>query len=284
MATIGYYPGCSLSGTAAEYDRSLKAVASKLGVQLQEIPGWVCCGATSAHAIDHAATLALAADTLAKARKAGMQEVLAPCAMCYQRLAAAVAEFGQEPKLRQRAMVAMGDDAALDVQKIKTLSLLQWLQSLPADAIKQAVVKPLTGLKVACYYGCLLVRPGKITGEKEVEAPRGIENLLLAMGAEPVRWSMALECCGGSFALSRKSVVLRQGQKIVGAARQAGASAIVLACPMCQANLDMRQAEFVDAGQSQLPIVYLTQLIGLAMGLDEEALGFKGHFVPVRLG
>jgi heterodisulfide reductase subunit B2 len=284
MATIGYYPGCSLSGTAAEYDRSLRAVAGKLGVQLQEIPGWVCCGATSAHAIDHAATLALAADTLAKARKAGMEQVLAPCAMCYQRLAAAAQEFGHKPELTQRTMQAMGESPELDVQKIKTLSLLQWLQGLPADAIKSLVVKPLKGMKEACYYGCLLVRPGKITGEKEVEAPRGMENLLLALGAEPVRWSMAIECCGGSFALSRKSVVLRQGETIVDAARKAGAQAIVLACPMCQANLDMRQAEFVAAGQSQLPVVYLTQLMGLAMGLGEDVLGFKGHFVPVKLG
>lgn len=284
MTTIGYYPGCSLSGTAAEYDRSLKAVAGKLGVQLQEIPGWVCCGATSAHAIDHAATLALAADTLAKARKAGMQQVLAPCAMCYQRLAAATAELGEKPELTQRVMQAMGESPTLDVQKIKAVSLLQWLSALPADAIKQLVVKPLTGMKVACYYGCLLVRPAKLTGETNVESPRGMEKLLLAVGAEPVRWSMAMECCGGSFALSKKNVVLRQGRKIVDAARTAGASAIVLACPMCQANLDMRQAEFVPAGQTQLPVVYLTQLIGLAMGLSEEVLGFKGHFVPVKLG
>lgn len=284
MATIGYYPGCSLSGTAAEYASSLKAVAGKLGVELQEIPGWVCCGATSAHAIDHAATLALAADTLAKARKAGMEQVLAPCAMCYQRLAAASQEFEQKPELSRRTMQAMGESPSLDVGKIKAVSLLQWLQSLPAETIKQAVVKPLTGLKVACYYGCLLVRPGKITGETEVEAPRGMENLLTALGAEPVRWSMAMECCGGSFALSRKSVVLRQGEKIVDAARKAGATAIVLACPMCQANLDMRQAEFAAAGQSQLPVVYLTQLIGVAMGLGEDVLGFKGHFVPVKLG
>ena len=284
MSTIGYYPGCSLRGTAAEYDRSLKAVAGKLGVELKEVPGWVCCGASSAHAIDHATTLALAADTLAKARKAGMEQILAPCAMCYQRLAVAVEEFKHKPDLAASTMEAMGESRSLDVQNIRPMSLLQWVMGLPVETVKQLVVKPLTGLKVACYYGCLLVRPGKMTGETNVEAPRGMENLLIALGAEPVRWPMATECCGGSFALSRTSVVLRQGKKIVDAARSAGASAICLACPMCQANLDMRQSEFVAAGETQLPVVYLTQLMGVAMGLGENELGFSGHFVPVKLG
>ena len=284
MTTIGYYPGCSLSGTAGEYGRSLKAVAGKMGVELREIPDWVCCGATSAHAIDHATTLALAGDTLAKARKAGMTEVLAPCAMCYQRLAAAAQEFGRRPKMMATAMAAMGESASLDVQNIKTLSLLQWLGQVPGESIKQWVIKPLTGLKVACYYGCLLVRPGKITGETEMETPRGMENIIAALGGQSVRWSMALECCGGSFALSRKSVVLRQGQRIVEAARTAGADVICLACPMCHSNLDVRQAEFVEDACKQLPVVYLTQLMGVAMGIDEDAIGFKGHFVPVVIG
>jgi heterodisulfide reductase subunit B2 len=283
MSAIGYYPGCSLRGTAAEYDRSLQAVASCLGVELQEIPDWVCCGATSAHAIDHASMLALAADTLAKARKAGIDKILAPCAMCYQRLAAAVQEFAAKPEVARLAMQALGESPALDVQKIEALSLLQWLEQIPRETITKLVTKPLTGMKVACYYGCLLVRPTKVTGEKEVEAPRAMERVLAALGAETVRWSMAVECCGASFALSRKDVVLRQGEKIVDAARRAGATAICLACPMCQANLDMRQAEFVAHGQSSLPIVYLTQLLGAAFGLGADALGFKGHFVPVQL-
>lgn len=284
MTTIGYYPGCSLNGTAKEYDLSLKAIAGKLGVELKEIPGWVCCGATSAHAIDPATSLALAADTLAKARKAGIEQVLAPCAMCYQRLASAVHEFGQHPHLAEKAMAAMGESSGLDIQKIQARSLLQWLAGIPAETIQKAVVKPLAGLKVACYYGCLLVRPGKITGEREVEAPRSMENLLTALGAAPVRWSMAMECCGASFALSRTGVVERQGQKIVEAARSAGAEAICLACPMCQTNLDMRQAGFTDAASKPLPIVYLTQLMGMAMGVSQKDLGFERHFVPVALG
>jgi heterodisulfide reductase subunit B len=281
-ATIGYYPGCSLSGTAKEYAASLSAVASALGVQLQEIPGWVCCGATSAHAIDHAATLALAGDTLAKARRAGLTEVLAPCAMCYQRLASAVHEMRHKPGLAQRVAHALGEDPAIGLDQIRPINLLSWLTTLPEQQLQSRIIKPLKGLKVACYYGCLLVRPPKVTGADEVEAPRSMEKILRLLGAEPVRWSMATECCGGSFALSSKSSVLRLGQRIYTSARKAGANVICLACPMCQANLDMRQTEFGVARSEQLPVVYLTQLIGTAFGSPGTTLGYDSHFVPVE--
>ena len=270
MSTLGYYPGCSLSSSANEYDRSLRAVAGQLGVELREIPDWVCCGATSAHAIDHNAALCLAADTLAKARRAGLTEVLAPCAMCYQRLAVAAHELKHNPK------IAAALDEAPGLENIKPLSILGWL----GNGAKLTVTRPLTGLKVACYYGCLLVRPPKITGVEDVEAPRQMDEIIKLLGGEPVRWSMATECCGASFALSQKSTVLRQGRRIYDAAKQAGADVFCLACPMCHANLDMRQGEMGIAGNDQLPVIYLTQLIGWAMGLDAATLGLDKHFVP----
>ncbi len=282
MNSIGYYPGCSLSGTAAEYDRSLKAVAGRLGVELKEIPDWVCCGASSAHAIDHEASLCLAADTLAKARRAGLNQILAPCAMCYSRLASAVHTMAEKPALARQVTAALGESEELAIHQMQPLNLLHWLENLPSQAIQQQVSKPLTGLKVACYYGCLLVRPGKVTGAAEVEAPRNMENLVQMLGAQPVRWTMATECCGGSFAVSRKQVVLRQSRRIYESARKAGADVICLACPMCHSNLDVRQAEMGIAPSDRLPVVYLTQLAGLAFGLSGQALGFGGHFVPVE--
>lgn len=282
MPSIGYYPGCSLSGSAAEYDRSLRAVAAALDVTLNEIPDWVCCGASSAHAMDHYMARALAADTLAKARRAGLEQVLAPCAMCFQRLAVMSHEMAEQPGLSKRLAEALGEPADLGLDHVRPVSVLKWLADLGEDTIRAQVKKPLKGLKVACYYGCLLVRPGKVTGESEVEAPRAMENLLKLLGAEPVRWSMALECCGGSFALSRKDVVLRQGRKVFDAAHAAGADVFCLACPMCHANLDMRQTEFGVAGDDRMPVMYLTQLMGLAFGLSGEAMGFDGHFVPVE--
>ena len=269
-----------MHGTASEYDRSLRAVAGRMGVELKEVPQWVCCGATSAHAVDAQTALCLAADTLAKAQGAGMERVLAPCAMCYQRLAAAACEMSHERELGVRVAMALGEKPDLAWEKVKPLSVLGWLEGVGDEELAGLVNKPLKGLKVACYYGCLLVRPAKLTGVDNVEAPRSMERLVKLAGAEPVRWSMALECCGGSFALSRKGVVLRQGRRIYDAARRVGADVIVLACPMCHANLDLRQAAYAK-GEAAVPVLYLTQLLGLAMGVDEDDLGLDKHFVPV---
>jgi heterodisulfide reductase subunit B len=274
MSVLGYYPGCSLHGSASEYDQSLRAVAGKLEVELREIPDWVCCGATSAHAIDHEAALCLAADTLAKARQAGLAEVLAPCAMCYQRLATAACE------MRRRPAIAAALDEEPGLENIKPVSVLGWLGNGASDKLKEKVTRPLTGLKVACYYGCLLVRPSKITGLREVEAPRQMEKLVTLLGGEPVRWAMAMECCGASFALSQKSTVLRQCRRIYDAAEEAGADVFCVACPMCHANLDMRQSELGIPAGARLPVIYLTQLAGWAMGLEAPTLGLDKHFVP----
>lgn len=274
MNVLGYYPGCSLSGSAGEYDRSLRAIAGRLEVELREIPDWVCCGATSAHAIDHEAAVCLAADTLGKARRAGLDRVLAPCAMCYQRLATAAHEVKHNPAV----LAALGEAPGLD--RVRPLSLLGWLDDGPGDLLKSKVTRPLAGLKVACYYGCLLVRPPTITGVQQVEAPRQMEQIVTRLGGEPVRWAMATECCGASFALSQKSTVLRLGRRIYEAARKAGAEMFCLACPMCHANLDLRQGEMGLAAEARLPAVYLTQLIGWAMGLEAEALGLNQHLVP----
>ncbi|HEX9047625.1 MAG TPA: heterodisulfide reductase-related iron-sulfur binding cluster [Verrucomicrobiae bacterium] len=274
MSVLGYYPGCSLSGSANEFDRSLRAVAGQLQIELREIPDWLCCGATSAHAVDHEAAVCLGADTLAKARRAGVTEVLAPCAMCYQRLATAAHNVRHDPR------IAAALDEAPGLEKIRPLSVLGWLSTGATDALKAKIKRPLGGLKVACYYGCLLVRPPKVTGVQQAETPRQMEDLVTLLGGQPVRWSMATECCGASFALSQKNTVLRQGRRIVAAAQQAGADLFCLACPMCHANLDMRQGEMGIAPHAQLPVVYLTQLIGWSLGLEATALGLDKHFVP----
>ncbi len=281
MSAIGYFPGCSLEGSAAEYDRSLRALAAKLGTELREVPDWICCGASSAHALDRHAALALAASTLASASRADLHEVLAPCAMCFQRLATAAHDLALNPPLERRLAEAMAQPEEAPLTRVRVLSVLRWLGQVPAQELAARVVKRLGGLKVACYYGCLLTRPPAVTGCADPEAPRDMEQLVAAVGGEPVRWSMALECCGGSFAVSRKAVVLRQAQSLVGSARQAQADVICVACPMCHANLDLRQRELHGARGRPLPVVYLTQLLGLALGVGGEDLGFEAHFVPV---
>ncbi len=281
MNPLGYYPGCSLTGSAGEYDISLRAVAKALDEPLQEIPQWVCCGASCAHAINHSAAFSLAADSLFKARRAGMDRVLAPCAMCYSRLAAAVQTARRKPSMAHQAMETLAPGQDVDISSLRVINVLTWLKNLPVKVISQRIKQPLQGLKAACYYGCLLVRPPAVTGATNVEAPRTMEKLVNQTGAQAVRWSMASECCGAGFSLSSKQVVLRQSRKIFSAARESGADIIVLACPMCHSNLDMRQEEFA-ADAPSMPVLYLTQLIGLAMGLPEQSLGMDRHFVPVE--
>lgn len=269
-----------MSGTAAEYGQSLRAIAAPLGVELKEVPQWICCGATSAHALDHEAALCLAADTLVKARTAGFEQILAPCAMCYQRLAVAAHELTEAPDLSARVAKALGASPNVGLDRVRPVNLLNWLIGLSESTLQGCIRKPLAGLKVACYYGCLLVRPSNVTGAENVETPRTMEKLISAVGAQPVRWSMATECCGASFAVSRKEVVLRQGQRIYEAARKAGANVICLACPMCHSNLDLRQTEFTDG--EPLPVLYLPQLLGLAFGVSPKQLGLDAHFVSVE--
>ncbi len=281
MKSVGYYPGCSQGCSAREYDLSVRALAAAMQIDLREIPDWVCCGGSSAHAIHHTAAFALAADSLVKARRAGMERVLAPCAMCYSRLATAVHDAKSNPAMAKAAGEVLAPAEEVDIARLQVMSVLNWLESLPRGELARRIVRPLKGLKVACYYGCLLVRPPQVTGVKNVEAPRNMEALVGELGAQPVRWSMATECCGACFSLSCKPVVQRQGRQILEAARSSQANVIVLACPMCHSNLDMRQAEFAAGGQT-IPVLYVTQLIGLAMGMSPEALHFAGHFVDVE--
>ena len=276
-ATYAYYPGCSLQSTEKEYNASLQLVTQALDQKLEEIPDWLCCGATSAHSIDHALATALAGDTLAKAQDAGHDKILAPCAMCYSRLATTLYKIKENPakaaaleKALQREKGGLAD--------MRALSILDWARELSDEEILAPVKKKFNGLKIACYYGCLLVRPQKVTQVRNAEVPQGLERIVRLLGAEPVEWTMATACCGASFSLSDKPSVFRLGRRIIESARKAGAEAIIVACPMCHTNLDMRQTEFQDAGE-QIPAVFITQLMGLAYGFGAKELGLEGNFV-----
>lgn len=275
--TLGYYPGCSLKGSSSEYDHSVHAVAERLDIKLQEVPEWNCCGASSAHALDPAAALCLATDTLIKAREAGMQDILAPCAMCYQRLATAVHEISEKPALARRLEKVFETKPDVHLEQMRALNLMDWLETVPPEKLKSQVRRPLKGLKVACYYGCMLVRPPKVVGVENCEAPRSMEHIVSALGAETVRWSMATECCGASMSLCHKQSVIRQVNHITEAAHKAGANVMCVACPLCQLNVDTRQGD----GTPPMPVLFLSQLIALAFDVPEPDIGLKGHFVSV---
>jgi heterodisulfide reductase subunit B len=276
---VGYYPGCSLVGSSRDFAESLHAVAEALSIELCEIPEWNCCGASSGHMIDHLVSIALPINVLLKARKAGMEQVMAPCASCYNRLATASHEVATSAKTRQQVEEVL----QTKIDKLpKVMNVIELLAQV-ADSIGPKVTKKFEQT-VACYYGCLLVRPAKVTGFDKTEDPVEMDKLVAAVGGKPIDWNFKTECCGASFSISRTCVVGRLGAKIMKDAIDRKAEAIVVACPMCHSNLDLRRGEVNRHMEkaTDVPVLFITQVIGLALGIPEKKLGLARHFVPVK--
>ncbi|HEY3281791.1 MAG TPA: CoB--CoM heterodisulfide reductase iron-sulfur subunit B family protein [Armatimonadota bacterium] len=275
---LGYYPGCSLHGTGREFDESLRAVAKALDWPMEEVEDWSCCGATSAHATSHLLSIALPARNLALAEAAGYDEVLAPCAACYNRLARARHEVATDPDLAGRMPELLGRPFANGVAVRNIVEVLQ----RACSTLSQRATHPLKGLKVACYYGCLLLRPAEVCDFDDPEDPSSMEEVVKALGAEPIAWNLRTQCCGASLSVPRTASVLRLTREILTDARQAGAEVLVVACPMCHSNLDFRQQALVRRGEAPVPVLYLTELVGLALGLPARELGLERHFISTR--
>ena len=278
---VAYYPGCSLHGTSPEYDESLRAVVEALGIPLAEIPDWNCCGASSGHTTDHLLGVALPARNLALAEAQGFDRVLAPCAACYNRLASARLAVTEEEGLAERMPEILGRPFANTVEVFNAVQLLHEHAALIKEKVAASLAgpNPLQGVKLAAYYGCLLVRPPEISGGDDAEQPMQMDDIINACGADDVDWNMKVECCGGAFSVSRTSSVVRLGRSIIEDARRNGAEAIVVACPLCHSNLDLRQKAMTTRGEQPLPILFVTQVVGLALGLPAESLGLNRHFV-----
>lgn len=279
-----YFPGCSLHSTAKEYDISSRAVASALGIELVEIPDWVCCGATPAHLTLHLLSLALPVKNLLAAKKLGNYEVATCCAACFSRLK--IANKFMEDDLGHRAKVEeiVGAKYSGEVKVRHFLDILVNVFGL--KNISERVTKKLSGLKVACYYGCLLTRPPKVTQLDDLEDPHLMDDLMKIIGVEPVKWPYKTECCGASFSLTKTDIVLKLSNDILQMAFDEGARAIVVACPLCQSNLDLRQGMINKKYKKNfnMPIFYFTQLLGLALGINPEKLGLQKHLVnPIPL-
>lgn len=275
---VAYFPGCSLKGSAREFDESLQAVAGKIGLELVEVQDWNCCGASSGHAADHLLSLALPARILALAEKTGAEDLLVPCSACYNRLVAAADELSHDRKLKAEVCELIEMDLQLSVRVRNIIQVLK-------DAMESAgfvLEKPFVH-KIACYYGCLLVRPAKVVKFDRPEEPRSMDEMMQAIGAEPVDWAFKVECCGAGMTLARTELVAKLCGRILDDAERRGAEAIITACPMCHANLDMRRGDIEQAAgrEFQIPILYITQAIGLALGIDERRLGLNRHMVPV---
>ena len=273
-----YFPGCSLESTARSFDLSTRAVCRELGIALEEIPEWTCCGSTPAHASSDSLSVALPTLNLQKAQAAGLP-VMVACASCYARLRIANHRISGDPEDRRRAERITGRtyDGGVEVRHV--LDVL--VNHLGLDAIRAKVRRPLAGLRVACYYGCLLTRPPEIVAFDDAEHPSSMDALAAAAGAEPVEWPFKTECCGAGLSMTNSGVVARLAHKLLTMARAAGADCLAVACPLCQVNLDLRQAEAAKAhGAIQpTPVLYVTQLLGLALGLPPENLGLDAMTV-----
>ena len=274
---LGYYPGCSLLGSSREFDESVRALAGALDLELVQVHDWNCCGASSAHVLDHKLSLALPARILAQAEAAGLDEILAPCAACYNRLASARDAMEKDPALARELEAVIELPVTGNVRVVNILEVLDRFR----DVIPARITQPF-GHKVACYYGCLLVRPAKVLKFDRAEDPRSMDALMTAAGAQALDWNFKTECCGAAFSVTRTDLVAKLSGKVLGGAVKAGAEAIVVACPMCHSNLDMRRPEVNEAlgGGSNIPVLFITQALGLAMGIDANKLGLQRHMVP----
>jgi heterodisulfide reductase subunit B2 len=269
-----YYPGCSAHSTARDLHESVLAVARALGIELNEISGWTCCGATSAHQTDRTLAAALPAANLLRAQKMGM-DVAVSCAACYNRLKTANHEVTTSPEMKRRVSEAAGEEYDGTVAVRHFVEIL--LKDNGIDKIRRRVKRSLSGLKVAAYYGCYLLRPPEVTGFDDPEDPTSLESLIEAMGGEPLEWPGKTECCGGALALTRTKVPVRLSGGIIEEAAAAGAACLTVACPMCQVSLDLRQSDIEKASGRRygIPVLYITQLLGLCLGIPGSDLGLK---------
>ena len=263
-----YYPGCSVKGTAREYEESFLAAAPALGMQVEEMKGWVCCGATVAKSVDRKLSQALPLQNLRQPNPERLDWVtLCPsCHMNHQNLlkgaeaGGACAEepaFSSPPRIKQILEVLAYD--------------------LGPEEIRMRVRRPLRGLRVLPYYGCLVIRPFALGGKESLENPRAMEKLIDAVGAVPVFSPERLDCCGGGLLLSKEKTALRMGGSILRAAKRHAPDCLLTACPLCHFMLDAKQRTLErETGEKiGLPVLYLTQLLGLALGIDPPRLGFS---------
>ncbi len=259
-----YYPGCSLKGTAIDYHTSAMALAKRLGIELVEMEDWVCCGASPIHQVNPMMASSVA-NLLLSLSEAIDPKIAVLCAACYHNMKKAEVEMREDKKKRNVVEEISGVKFNPEVSTRHFLEILE--KDLGLAALKEKITKPLSELKVACYYGCLLSRPPEIAID-DPEQPTVMERVLETAGAETVSWSHSTECCGASNAIPLTDAVLRLVNDVLLSARDAGAEIIACACPLCQANLDLRQGGiFKEFGiEHNIPVVYFTQLLGIACG------------------
>jgi heterodisulfide reductase subunit B len=282
---IGYYPGCSLHSVAEAYDSTVRAVAKTLDLDLVEPRGWTCCGSSPAHRVAPKLAVELPLTNLALMDRAGMDAVAVPCSACFNRLKVAQQEVKRNPALKTEVEAKIGHTIEREID-VRTLVDVM-VEKIGVQTITARTVRPLTGLKVACYYGCLMTRPPQVTGSDQPENPMVLDRLVRALGATPIHWGHKTSCCGASLSVTRTDIALGLSAKIVADARSAGADVIAVACPLCHTNLDDRQPQMAlpdtaDGSPRTVPVLYFTQLMALAFGLGPKTAALAKNMVDPR--
>ena len=282
MKQLAYYPGCSLHGTSGEFDASFRASARALDLTLLEIPGWECCGNTAAHSINRLLAAALPVNELVKVEQdMKLDAVAVPCAACYSRFKTGAHEVEENEQVAGdvRAVVGRAYNGGVEVQNLIDV----YHDAVGLDELAAKVTRPFGGLKIACYYGCLLTRPPKVTLADDPEYPTHMDEVVKALGCTPVDWNYKTDCCGASLALTEQHIVDDLVTRILTDAKACGADAVSVACPLCQVNLDGRQTEIMRTNKDwqPIPVVFLSQLVGRAIGLGEKELGLKKHLIDI---
>ncbi len=271
---VSYYPGCSLHATGREYDESVKAVSKALGIELNEIDDWSCCGASSAHMTNFKLSVALPARNIISAEENDW-DVMVPCAACFNRFKSAQYHLENNKELKAEVEDIIGKEYKGTVAVRNPIDIIY--NDIGVDKLSGMVTKKLEGLKPVSYYGCLLLRPPEVCQFDDYENPVSMGKIMGGLGAESRKWSCGTDCCGGSLTLGKTEIVKRLVGRLMTMAKEAGANCIVTACPVCFANLDTRASE-----TNALPAFYFTELIALALGLKGSDAWFKMHNVDPK--
>lgn len=277
-----YFPGCSLEATARSYGVSTEALCNVLDIELEELDDWNCCGATSFYSIDELLALSLAARNLALAEKEE-RDLVVSCSGCYISLVKANVTLHDYPALKAQVDEVLAEANLEYHGGVKVRHFLEvFINDVGLEAIKGNVKKELKGLKVAPYYGCQIVRPQP--GFDHPEFPESMDNLMAALGADIIPFPLKSRCCGGPLVVPQEKLALELMYKLFRAADANGAQCLVTVCPLCQINLDLYQSKINSKYKTnyQLPILFFTQLVGVACGLDPKGLGFEMNIVSPK--
>ncbi len=280
-----YYPGCSLQHRSHAYQQSTEAIARSLGFELAEIDDWNCCGATEYFSVNRLPAYALVARNLALAADQGAEEIVVPCSACFLNLHKTDKNMKLYPELGSKVNKALAaGNLHYEPGTVKVRHLLEMiLTDIGVDRLKDRTRRPLYGLKLAPYYGCLVARPDSVFDS--TEQPTAMDKMLEALGAQVVPFSLKTFCCGGHMTQISEETALDMIHRIVKCAADSGADALVTLCPMCQLNLDVYQeaANRYFETSYQVPVLFFTQVIGVALGLSPKELGFGQEFVDARV-